>query len=62
MFALLSGVPFVNNPVFRIVLGVAVVAAGLAIHQIILTVIGGLILVMGIARGVSAITGHTQKG
>jgi hypothetical protein len=62
MFALLKDVPVVNSPVFRIALGVALVAAGLAVHQIVIAAVGGLILVMGIIAGVSALTGHTQKG
>jgi uncharacterized membrane protein HdeD (DUF308 family) len=62
MFALLKDVPVINHPVFRIVLGAALIAAGLALHAIIVAAIGGLLLVMGIVRGVTALTGHTQKG
>ena len=62
MFALLKDVPVLNHPVFRIVLGVALVAAGLVLHAIILAAVGALLLVMGIIRGVSALSGHTQKG
>lgn len=64
MFALLKDVPVVNHPVFRIVLGAALVAAGVAVRHdsIILIAVGALILVMGLVRGVSALTSHTQKG
>jgi uncharacterized membrane protein HdeD (DUF308 family) len=64
MFALLKDVPVVNHPVFRIVLGAALVAVGLLVfhHNIIITAVGALVLVMGIARGVSVLAGHTQRG
>ena len=62
MFALLKDVPVINHPVFRIVLGAALIAAGLALHAIIVAAIGGLLLIMGIVRGVTALTGRTQKG
>jgi hypothetical protein len=62
MFALLKDVPVINHPVFRIVLGAALVAAGLVLHLYIVAAIGGFLLVMGVTRGVSAVTGHTRKG
>lgn len=67
MFALLKDVPVINNPVFRIVLGAALIAIAVALlhDSIILIAIGALILVMGLARGTRALTGHTahtQKG
>jgi hypothetical protein len=62
LFALLKDVPVVSHPVFRIVLGAALIAVGLTFHLIGLAVVGGLLLVMGIVRGVAALTGHTQKG
>jgi hypothetical protein len=61
-FALLKDVPVINHPVFRIVLGAALVAAGLALHLIFVAAVGGLLLVLGVVRGVAALTGHTQKG
>jgi uncharacterized membrane protein HdeD (DUF308 family) len=62
MFALLKDVPVVNHPVFRIVLGAALVAAGLILHAIIIAAVAALLLVMGVVRGVSALTGRTRKG
>ena len=62
MFALLKDVPVINHPVFRIVLGAALIAAGLALHAIVVAAIGGLLLIMGIVRGITALTGHTRKG
>jgi hypothetical protein len=64
MLALLKDVPVINHPVFRIVLGAALIALGLAVlhHSLFVTAIGALILVMGLVRGVSVLTGHTQKG
>jgi len=62
MFALLKDVPVLGHPVFRILSGAALIAAGLALHAIIVAAAGGLLLVMGVVRGVSALTGHTQKG
>jgi hypothetical protein len=62
MFALLKDVPVINHPVFRIVLGAALVAAGLVLHLYIVAAIGGFLLVMGVTRGVSTVTGHTRKG
>jgi hypothetical protein len=64
MFALLKDVPVVNHPVFRIVLGAALIAIAVALlhDSVILIAIGALILIMGLARGTRALTGHTQKG
>jgi hypothetical protein len=64
MFALLKDVPVINHPVFRIVLGVALVALAVAVlhDSVILIAIGALILIMGLARGTRALTGRTQKG
>jgi hypothetical protein len=64
MFLLLKDVPVINHPVFRIVLGAALIAVALLVlhHNIVLIAAGGLLLIMGLFRGVSALTGHTQKG
>jgi uncharacterized membrane protein HdeD (DUF308 family) len=64
MFALLKDVPVVNHPVVRIVLGAGLVAVGLLVfhHNIIITAVGALLLVMGVVRCVSALAGRTQKG
>jgi hypothetical protein len=63
MLALLNGVPVINNPVFRIVLGIAliVIAVALLHDSIILIAIGALILIMGLVRGYRSLTGHSQK-
>ena len=64
MFVLLKDVPGVKHPVFRIVLGAALVAVGLVVlhHNVIITAVGALVLIMGLVRGISALTGHAQKG
>jgi hypothetical protein len=64
MLALLKDVPVISHPIFRIVLGVALVAVAVAVlhDSVILIAIGALILIMGLARGTRALTGHTQKG
>jgi uncharacterized membrane protein HdeD (DUF308 family) len=62
MLALLKDVPVISHPVFRIVLGAALIAVGLALHAIIAAAIGALLLVMGVVRGVAALTSHSQKG
>jgi hypothetical protein len=63
MLALLKDVPVINHPVFRIVLGAALVAVGLVLHHnIVITVVGGFLLIMGLVRGAAALTSHTQKG
>jgi hypothetical protein len=46
MLALLKDVPVINHPVFRIVLGAALIAAGLVLHQYILAAAGGFLVVM----------------
>jgi hypothetical protein len=63
MFALLNGVPVINNPVFRIVLGAAliVIAVALLHSEIILIAIGAFILVMGLVRGYQVLTGHNKE-
>ena len=60
MFALLKDVPVISHPVFRIVLGAALVALGLAVlhHSLVVIVVGAFLLVMGLVRGVTALTGH----
>jgi len=64
MLALLKDVPVINHPVFRIVLGAALIAVALAVlhHSVILIAIGALLLIMGSVRGVSYLTSRTQKG
>jgi uncharacterized membrane protein HdeD (DUF308 family) len=64
MFMLLKDVPVIGHPVFRIVLGAALVAVGLTVlhHNIIITAVGAFLLIMGIARGAVALTGRTQNG
>ena len=62
MLALLKDVPVLNHPVFRIVLGAAVLAVGLAFHAYLAIAAGGLLLVMGVARGFAALKGRNQKG
>jgi hypothetical protein len=64
MLALLKDVPVINHPVFRIVLGVAVIALAVAVlhDSVILIAIGTLILIMGLVRGTRTLTPHTQKG
>jgi hypothetical protein len=64
MLALLNDVPVLGHPVFRILLGVALIAvAVLLLHNsIILIAIGALILIMGLTRGARALTGRAQKG
>jgi len=64
MLALLKDVPVINHPVFRVMLGVVLIALGLAVlhHSLILIAVGAFLLVMGLVRGVSGLVGHTQKG
>jgi hypothetical protein len=64
MFALLKDVPVINHPVFRIVLGAALIAVGVAVlhDSVILIAVGALILIMGLVQGTRALTTHTQKG
>ena len=63
MFALLNGVPVLNNPVFRIVLGAAliVIAVALLHSDIILIAIGAFILLMGLVRGYRNLSGHNKE-
>jgi uncharacterized membrane protein HdeD (DUF308 family) len=64
MFALLKDVPVINHPVFRIVLGVALIALAVAVlhDSVVLIAIGALILVMGVAHGRRVLTARSQKG
>jgi hypothetical protein len=62
LLALLKDVPVINHPLFRIVLGVALIAVGLVFHQVLLAALGGFLLVIGVVRGVSVLTGHGRKG
>ena len=64
MLALLKDVPVINHPVFRVVLGAALIALGLAVlhHSLILIAVGAFLLVIGLVRGVSGLVGHAQKG
>src|SRR5580698_10035536 len=64
MFALLKDVPVINNPVFRIVLGAAliVIAVALLHDNIFLIAIGALILIMGLVHGFRSLTTRTQNG
>jgi hypothetical protein len=64
MFALLKDVPVINHPVFRIVLGAALIAVAVTVlhSSVILIAVGALILIMGLVRGVRALTGRTEKG
>ena len=64
MFALLKDVPVINHPAFRIVLGAALIAVGVAVlhDSIILIAIGALILIMGLVHGTRALTAHSQNG
>jgi hypothetical protein len=63
MLALLRDVPVIGHPVFRIVLGAALVAVGLLVlhHNYVITAVGALILIMGLVRGISTLTGRTPK-
>jgi len=64
MLALLKDVPVINHPLFRIVLGVALIAVSVTVlhGSVILIAIGALILIMGLVRGGRGLTGRTQKG
>ena len=64
MLALLKDVPVINHPVFRIVLGAALIALGLAVlhHSLVIIAVGAFLLVMGLVRGAGSLPGHTQKG
>jgi hypothetical protein len=62
MFALLKDVPVINHPVFRILLGAALIALAMAVlhHDIILIAIGALILIMGLVHGTRALTARQR--
>ena len=64
MLALLKDVPVISHPVFRIVLGAALIAVAVAVlhDSVILIAVGALILIMGLVRGARALTAPTQKG
>jgi hypothetical protein len=64
MLALLKDVPVINHPVFRIVLGAALIVVGLVVlhHSVILIAIGALLVIMGLLRGYRVLTGRTEKG
>lgn len=62
MFALLKDVPVINHPVFRIVLGAALIAVGLVLHLYFVAAIGVLLLIMGLVHGTRALTGRAHKG
>jgi hypothetical protein len=64
MFALLKDVPVINHPVFRILLGAALIALAVAVlhHDIILIAIGALILIMGLVHGTRALAARPGKG
>src|ERR1700733_2004546 len=64
MFAMLKDVPVINNPVFRIVLGAALIAIAVALlhDNIILIAIGALILIMGLVHGFRSLTTRSQDG
>jgi uncharacterized membrane protein HdeD (DUF308 family) len=62
LFALLNNVPVIGHPAFRIVLGAALIAVGLALNLIYLDAVGAVLLVAGIARGAAALTSRTQQG
>ena len=63
MFALLKDVPVINNPVFRIVLGAALIVIAIALlhDSIILIAIGALILIMGLFHGFRSLTNRGQN-
>ena len=64
MFALLKDVPVINHPVFRIVLGAALIAIAVALlhDSIILIAVGAFILIMGLVRGYHDLANRTQNG
>jgi hypothetical protein len=64
MLAVLKDVPVIGHPVFRIVLGAALIAVAVAVlpGDVILLAIGAFILIMALAHGTRALTAHTQKG
>jgi hypothetical protein len=64
MFLLLKDVPVIGHPVFRIVAGAALVAVALMIphHNLIITAVGALLVVMGVVRGISALLSFRSSG
>jgi hypothetical protein len=62
MLALLKDVPVINHPVFRLVVGAALIAVGLVLNHIIITVAGALLVLLGLARAYHLLTTHHQKG
>jgi hypothetical protein len=64
MLLLLKDVPVINNPVFRILLGAALIALGVLVQRddIIAIGLGALILIMGLVHGTRTLTARTQKG
>jgi hypothetical protein len=64
MFALLKDVPVINHPVFRIVLGAALIAVAVTVlhSSVILIAVGALILIMGLVHGFRSLTTRTQNG
>jgi hypothetical protein len=63
MLALLNDVPVINHPVFRIVLGVALIAVAVAVlhSSIILIAVGALILITGLVRGARVLAGRKEQ-
>ena len=63
MLALLKDVPVISHPLFRIVLGAALIALAIVVlhTSIILIAVGAFLVVMGLARGFNSLTSHTQK-
>jgi uncharacterized membrane protein HdeD (DUF308 family) len=64
MLAMLNNVPVLGHPVFRIVLGIAVIviAVTLVHHSIILIALGALILIMGLVRGARSLSSRPENG
>jgi hypothetical protein len=64
MLALLNNVPILGHPVFRIVLGIAVIVIAVTVvhRSIILIVLGALILIMGLVRGARSLSSRTETG
>jgi uncharacterized membrane protein HdeD (DUF308 family) len=63
MLALLKDVPVINHPVFRLVLGAALILIGVLIlhHNIILIAVGAFIVLMGITRAYTLLTHRNEK-
>jgi hypothetical protein len=64
MLALFKDIPVISNPVFRIVLGAAIVVVGLVIlhNSVVVIAAGALVLLTGLASGFTGLTGHSEKG